>query len=85
MIKTREKLTNGGRKRDSDGGSKVGYVILGNWWMDDNHECKCEWVVFCSREENGGRRMEYCVFVVVIGNGGKCELEGCDGSERGWW
>jgi len=41
-------------------------------------------VVFCSREENGGRRMEYCVFVVVIGNGGKCELEGCDGSERGW-
>jgi len=28
--------------------------------------------------------MEYCVFVVVISNGGKCELEGCDGSERGW-
>ncbi|QCD79103.1 hypothetical protein DEO72_LG1g2742 [Vigna unguiculata] len=25
--------------------------------------------------------MEYCVFVVVIGNGDKRELEGCDGSE----
>jgi len=34
MIKRREKLTNGGRKRDSDGGSKVGYVILGTGeWM----------------------------------------------------